>query len=112
MVRVLLDEDLDVRLRQSFGAGVSAETVTHRGWNGKKNGDLLGLAESSFDVLLRADTNLRFQQNLSQYHIAIVVLRPRSKVLRHLAELIPLGEELLLDIRPGQAIEVHPPDAP
>ena len=108
---MLLDEDLDVRLRKSFGAGVSVETVTHRGWNGKKNGDLLRLAESSFDVLVTADTNLAFQQNLSLYEIAIVVLHPRTKLLRHLAELIPLVEELLPDIRPGQAIEVHPPDA-
>jgi hypothetical protein len=29
------------------------------GWSGKKNGELLGLAENEFDALFTVDTNLR-----------------------------------------------------
>jgi hypothetical protein len=34
------------------------------GWPGKKNGELLDLAENEFDALITLDTNLRYQQNL------------------------------------------------
>jgi hypothetical protein len=41
MVRVLLDEDLPIRLRLYFTEGVTVETVEYRGWKGLKNGALL-----------------------------------------------------------------------
>jgi hypothetical protein len=45
------------------------------GWRALANGDLLAAAESSgFDVLVTADTNLRYQQNLAGRRIAIVTL--------------------------------------
>jgi len=61
MIRVLLDEDLDVRLRHHLGAYFQAETVAYRGWKGKENGELLAAAEAAFDVLVSADSNLQFQ---------------------------------------------------
>jgi hypothetical protein len=30
------------------------------GWNGKENGELLGLAESEFDVLITVDQSLKY----------------------------------------------------
>jgi hypothetical protein len=61
MVRVLLDEDLDVRLRLRFGPGFEVETVTYRGWKGKKNGELLHAAQQEFDAFITLDGNLPFQ---------------------------------------------------
>ena len=45
------------------------------GWHELKNGDLLREAEAAgFDLLLTSDKNIRYQQNLSNRKIAIVVL--------------------------------------
>jgi predicted nuclease of predicted toxin-antitoxin system len=46
-----------------------------RGWDTLTNGDLLAQAErAGFDVLLTADKNMRYQQNLEGRRIALVVL--------------------------------------
>src|ERR1051326_8746388 len=46
-----------------------------RGWDTLGNGDLLAGAErAGFDVLITADKNMRYQQNLSGRRIALVVL--------------------------------------
>ena len=46
-----------------------------RGWDRLTNGDLLAEAEQAgFDVLLTADKNMRYQQNLTGRRIALVVL--------------------------------------
>jgi len=48
-------------------------------WSALENGDLLTAAENDgFEVLVTTDTNLRYQQNLSERQIAIVVLRTTS----------------------------------
>ncbi len=51
------------------------EFADQRGWRELANGDLLEAAEGEgFDVMLTADTNLRYQQNLAGRRIAIVSL--------------------------------------
>jgi hypothetical protein len=51
------------------------EFADQRGWRELTNGDLLSAAErDGFDVMLTADTNLRYQQNLAIRRIAIVAL--------------------------------------
>ena len=44
------------------------------GWSRLVNGDLLTKAEDQFDVLVTTDKNLRYQQNLADRKIAIVIL--------------------------------------
>lgn len=57
---------------------LSDHTVTKvkdRGWDRLTNGDLLAEAErAGYDVLLTADKNMRYQQNLAGRRIALVVL--------------------------------------
>jgi predicted nuclease of predicted toxin-antitoxin system len=78
-MRVLLDECTPKALKKALAAyGHECRTVQESGWAGKKNGELLTLAESFFDVLLTVDTNLRYQQNLQGRKIAIVVLQSSS----------------------------------
>ena len=55
-------------------AGHVCKTAQHMGWTGKKNGELLRLAEAAFDVFVTSDQNIRYQQNLSGCRIAIVEL--------------------------------------
>jgi len=57
---------------------IKGHTVTkakERGWDKLTNGDLLAQAErAGFDVLLTADKNMRYQQNLTGRRLALVVL--------------------------------------
>ena len=64
MIRVLLDENLPRRLKWSLDTATVAEalTVLERGWGGIKNGPLLALAASEFDVLLTMDRGMAYQQ--------------------------------------------------
>jgi hypothetical protein len=46
-----------------------------RGWDRLTNGDLLAEAErAGFDVLVTADNNMRYQQNLTGRRLALIVL--------------------------------------
>ena len=54
-------------------------TAYELGWSTLKNGELLAAAESNgFEVFVTTDTNLAYQQNLSNRKIAIVVLSTTS----------------------------------
>ena len=87
-MRILLDEDLPRRL----GALLiehEAATVQRSGWAGIKNGKLLALAATRFDVFLTMDQNIEFQQNLFTLPIAILVIEAISNRIEHLKPLVP-----------------------
>jgi hypothetical protein len=45
------------------------------GWNSLSNGELLAAAEAAeFDAMITADSNIRYQQNLTGRRIALIVL--------------------------------------
>jgi len=44
------------------------------GWAGKKNGELLRLAEPEFDVLITADRSLLHQQNVRGLSLGVITL--------------------------------------
>ena len=54
-------------------------SVQEMGWAGVKNGELLKLVSNEFDVFITSDKNLRYQQNLSDLEIAIILL-PSNQV--------------------------------
>ena len=78
MKRVLLDENIDRKLKRSFDPSYEVVTVPERGWSGKKNGELLRVAELEFDVLVTLDRNLQHQQNLPKYALAVVLILSKS----------------------------------
>ena len=47
-----------------------------RRWDGpvRRNGELLALASGKFDIFLTADRNLSYQQDVSEFDIAVVVV--------------------------------------
>jgi hypothetical protein len=58
-----------------FLPGHTVTKARERGWDTLSNGDLLAAAErAGFDVLLTADKNMRYQQNLTGRRLALVVL--------------------------------------
>lgn len=55
-----------------------------RGWEQLSNGELLKAGEEEgFDLLLTTDKNLRYQQNLNERKIAIVVLGNSNRPIVH-----------------------------
>ena len=75
--------------------GHEATTVPKSGWAGIKNGKLLALAATKFDVFLTADRNIEFQQNLSALPIAILIILARSN---RMDEMRPLVPEILVEL--------------
>lgn len=77
-MRIVFDQGTPAPLRLALRAH-AVETAYERGWSSLKNGELLLAAESAgFDVLITTDLNLRYQQNLQERAIAIVVLSTTS----------------------------------
>jgi hypothetical protein len=65
------------------------------GWASKKNGELLTLAAVQFDVFLTVDRNLSYQQDLSAFNIAVVVMVASGNRLVDLRPLMPRVLEIL-----------------
>jgi predicted nuclease of predicted toxin-antitoxin system len=83
-LRLLFDENVPKRLRRLL-PGHEISTAQERGWGGIVNGKLLHAAEAAgFDVMLTADQNIVYQQNLAERVIALVVLSTNDwSVLKH-----------------------------
>jgi hypothetical protein len=79
------------RLLTSF----TVEFADRRGWRELSNGELLRVAEAhGFDVLVTADLNLRYQQNLAGRRIAVVALSTNNwRVVRENAPRIVAAVE-------------------
>ena len=113
-ISVLIDEDLDIRLRHHFGPSVRAETVQCRRWKGLKNGRLLQAIRDAGDVhvFVTGDQQLPHQQNVPALPFAVVVLRAGGSLA--IDDLLPLMPELrrrlpALASRPGVVAWVDPP---
>ena len=74
-MRILFDKNVPVGVRR-FLAEHEVRTVVEVNWPPQlENGELLKAAETaSFDVLVTADQNIRYQQNLTGRRLALVVL--------------------------------------
>jgi len=110
MVRVLIDEDIDIEFRHYVAELAFAETVQYRSWKGIKNGDLLRLAQADYDAFITMDDNLPHQQNVAAFDLSVLILRARSKKLPHLLECLPSLKVALNDLQPRTAIRIYPPD--
>lgn len=105
-MRVLLDESLPHDLGPAL-TGHVVETVQGRGWAGLKNGDLLrAAAAAGFAVLLTADRNLEYQQNIPAAALGILVLRARSNRMPDLLPLVPALLDVLPHVEKGQVAHV------
>ena len=105
-MRILLDECAPRPLKREL-ADYEIRTAVEMGWAGKKNGELLRLmSQAGFTILLTTDQNLRYQQNLQQAGVAVVVLVARSNRLPDLLPLMSDTRNVLNTIAPGEIIEV------
>lgn len=70
-MKVLFDQNTPRPLAR-FLAGHEVLRATELGWQQLSNGELIASAEEQgFDLLITADRNLRYQQNLTGRRLAI-----------------------------------------
>jgi predicted nuclease of predicted toxin-antitoxin system len=106
-MKLLLDECTPKRLRNDFPA-YAVQTVEEAGMRGLKNGELLRSAVAEgFDVLITVDRRLRFQQNLSQFNLALVVLIAKPCRYEQLSLLVPDALKALETIMPGDIVLIY-----
>ena len=79
-------------------------SVQDMGWAGVKNGKLLSLISKEFDVFITSDKNLRYQQNLSDISLAIILL-PSNQV-PVIKQLLPQIDTALSDIAISDFVEL------
>ena len=79
-------------------------TAQQLGWGRKKNGELLTLAETQFEVFVTTDQNLKYQQNLAGRKLAILVLSTNTlNILRAKYKEIAAA---IASLQPGQYVEL------
>ena len=97
-MRILLDNNVN----QRFAVLVEGHEVVHArqlGWGELLNGNLISAAEdASFDVMITADKQMQYQQNLTGRRIAIIVL---NSVLLRWTDIEPLAPRVNELLRQG-----------
>ena len=104
-MKILLDECVDERLAHEF-AGHDVHTVRQMGWKGKQNGELLALAEKHFEAFVTTDRNLSFQQDLTRFNIAVLVLTAPTNRLSDLRPIVPAVLKALPLVKKGEVREI------
>ncbi len=89
-MKILLDESLPRKLRNTFGQEHEVWTVRDKDWLGEKNGELLRLMiVNNFELFITVDRNLPYQQDLTKFPLTIVILCGVNNRLETLQKLIP-----------------------
>jgi hypothetical protein len=104
-MRLLLDECVPLRLRR-YILGHECSSVVQEGWSGVKNGKLLALAQSSFDVFLTVDSNLQHQQHIASFDICVMVVKTPSNALNVLAAYAPQIVAAMGQVQPGTVVTI------
>ncbi len=88
-MHVLLDEQIDVRLKDNFHTHFEVWTVAERGWKEKKNGELLQAARQEFDVLITIDKGIEHQQNWKMMSMGFIIVSAKTNRYVDVAPLMP-----------------------
>jgi len=100
-MKVLLDENLPIKLKSSIASKHDVLTVHEMNWSGTKNGKLLELLIShDFEVFITGDQNIKYQQNLSNYKLTIIILNSTSLHIDNLFTLMKKANRII-DEGPG-----------
>ena len=78
-----------------------------QGWSGIRNSDLLARDEAGFDLLVTADQNIVYQQNLTGRTIAILELSTND--LRRILASATLIQAAIESIGPGDFVKLELP---
>lgn len=105
-MKILFDHCVDRRLRKHF-APHEVRTAKEERLAHLSNGALLQAAQQEFNVLVTTDKSIKYQQNLPDYDIALIVLRGVSNKSQELAELMPAVIRTLDTIQPGEVVYLY-----
>jgi hypothetical protein len=87
--------------------GHQCVTVPDAGWAGKKNGELLFLAEQAeFEVFVTLDRGVEYEQNLTGRRLSVILVRAKSS---RLADLVPHAPRILTaieSVKSGQIVRI------
>lgn len=89
-MRILFDQGTPVPLRRSLHPH-TVDTASEMGWVTLTNGELIAAAEQrGFDAIITTDQNLKYQQNLTQRKLSIIVLKTTSwpRIRNSISEII------------------------
>lgn len=102
-MRILFDQGTPAPLRTHL-IGHTVETAFELGWSNLQNGELLAMAENSFDLLVTTDQQLSHQQNLSGRKLSILILMTTSwpQLRSHIPQIL----ETIDAISPGECRQV------
>ena len=84
--------------------GLDIRTAQEMGWGRVKNGQLLQQAEGVFDAFVTADQSLKYQQNLKDRRLAILVLST-NRWPRVQAKTMEISAAIKA-LRPGDYVEL------
>jgi hypothetical protein len=105
-MQLLLDECLPRKLKFEF-TDITVRTVPEMGWAGTKNGALLRLAETTFDVFVTADQNVEYQQHLKSTRLGIIVLVAPNNRFATLQPLMQHVQQALAALQPGDVVHIQ-----
>lgn len=78
-MKILLDEQLPVKLKYRLKPELNISTVRDEQWLGIKNGKLIEMTiNAGFTVFMTNDHNLGFQQKLTQFEILFININQPS----------------------------------
>ena len=104
-MRILLDECIDWRLGRAI-ASHDVQSVHQVGWARYLGSSASERASGNYDVFITVDRNLTVQQQVSRYHLGVVVLSAHSNRLSDLESLVPELLAALPIARRGEALVV------
>lgn len=105
-MRVLLDECVPRQLRREL-TEFEVQTVQEMGWAGVKNGALLELAATRFDVLFTVDRDLELAYAKAPVKPALVVLAAGTTDPVKLRPCMPAVRAALHSVQPGELRRVE-----
>jgi len=108
-MKIILDESVPQKLRLLID-GHTVVTVAFQGWSGLKNGALLAAAEEAgFELLITADQEISYQQNLAGRKLAMLVLSTNNwDCIKSAAAQIVAA---IGTVQPGSYTEVEIPES-
>lgn len=105
-MKILLDECVPRRLKTRL-VGHECHTAAEAGFAGKKNGELLRLAEAAgYHILLTVDRGIEHQLNMGRRTISVVILASKSNRFRDLLPLVPDCLHAASKISPGEILKL------
>lgn len=105
-MRVLIDECLPRRIKNHLSEH-DCRTVPEAGLAGKRNGELLALAEQQrYEIFLAMDKGVEYEQNLRGLSLAVIILRAKSNQLADLLPCVSDCLEMIKSIKPGDVARV------